>query len=397
MTSADRGALDLERLMAQVSKQEGLFDYGDPIFVEPMARMIDSVLTEARLNQAGLMGLQFDAQRWLVNRLRMRDAVTRHPEILDEDVSDPIVIVGVPRTGTTKLQRMLARDPGVQSIPFWQILNPAPFPDAQPTGTDPRILAARQVVEAMTVHAPDILELHPFAAEEPEEEIVLLEMTGRALSTALYFHAPSYTSWLLEQPQQSLYEELRLVLQYLQWQGGGRKDRPWVLKSPMHLGRIAALVDVFPRATLVHCHRDIATSLTSTCNLVAAARLARTSELDPHEVGDFMLDWCSREWNANLEQRAQLGSDTPILDVEYTAIRDDAVEVIHGIRRARGDAELSPEAKTAMLAWNETHHARSGPYQHSADYYGLDPDRVREAFAIYLDRFGALSSTPVTA
>jgi hypothetical protein len=190
MTTA-HGALDLQRLMTDVSEQEGLADYGDPIFVEPMARMLDSVLTEARLNQAGALGLEFDARRWLANRLRMRADVTRHPEILEEDVSDPIVLVGVPRTGTTKLHRVLARDPGIQSIPFWQILNPAPFPGIAAEDPDPRILMARQMVEAMAAHAPDILELHPFAAEEPEEEIVLLEMTGRALSSVLYFDAPT--------------------------------------------------------------------------------------------------------------------------------------------------------------------------------------------------------------
>jgi len=396
VTTAESGALDLARLMTEVSEQEGLSDYGDPVFVEPMTRMLDSVLSEARLNQAGAMGLELDARRWLGNRLRMRADVTRHPEILDEDVSDPIVIVGVPRTGTTKLQRVLARDPGVQSIPFWQILNPAPFPGEQ-TEPEPRILMARQVVEAMATYAPDIQELHPFAAEEPEEEIVLLEMTGRALSSVLYFDAPNYTSWLLEQPQQPLYEELRLLLQYLQWQDGGRKDRPWVLKSPMHLGRINALLDVFPRATLVHCHRDLVTSMTSTCNLVAAARLARTDSLDPLALGTFLLEWCSREWNANIEQRAQLGAATPVLDIEYTAIRDDILGVVRSIRRARGDADPSAAAEAAMLAWEDTHSARSGPYRHSADHYGLDPDRVRDAFATYLDHFGALIAAPAGA
>lgn len=394
MTAAESGALDLARLMTEVSEQEGLSDYGDPVFVEPMSRMLHSVLTEARLNQAGAMGLELDARRWLVNRLRMRADVSRHPEILDEDVSDPIVIVGVPRTGTTKLQRVLARDPGVQSIPLWQILNPAPFPGGHSGDPDPRVVMARQVVEAMATYAPDIQELHPFAAEEPEEEIVLLEMTGRALSSVLYFDAPSYTSWLLEQPQQPLYEELRLLLQYLQWQDGGRKARPWVLKSPMHLGRINALLDVFPRATLVHCHRDLVTSMTSTCNLVAAARLARTDSLDPLALGTFMLEWCSREWNANIEQRTHLGADTPVLDIEYTAIRDDILGVVRSIRRARGDADPSAAAEAEMLAWEGNHSARSGPYRHSADHYGLDPGRIRDAFATYLDHFGALISVP---
>ncbi|EHB55622.1 hypothetical protein MycrhDRAFT_2816 [Mycolicibacterium rhodesiae JS60] len=378
--------LDPQQLMRDVAAKESLDNYGDLSFVEPMTVFFESVAAEANLNAAGVMGLEADAQRWLTNRLRLQAELTRHPQILDEDVSDPIVIVGVPRTGTTKLHRMLGCDPGVQTLPFWRILNPAPFPDAREGEVDPRLVLARGHVEAMSAQAPDVLELHPFVADEPEEEVLLLEMTCRSPSAVLFFRAPTYTSWLLDQPQRPLYEELKLFLQHLQWQNGGRKGRPWVLKSPCHLGRINAILDVFPGATLVHCHRDIATSMTSTCNLIAAARLMRTDELDPLEVGSSMLDLWSREWAANLEQRQQLGKDAQILDVNYGMIRYDALAVIRDIYSSRG-AQLSAESEASMLGWEDTHHARTGDYQHSAEYYGLTKERIDEAFADYCTRF----------
>ena len=378
--------LDPQRLMQDVAAKENLDDYGDLGFVEPMTVFFESVAAEANLNAAGVMSLEADAQRWLTNRLRLQAELTKHPEILDEDVSDPIVVVGVPRTGTTKLHRMLGCDPGVQTLPFWRILNPAPFPDTRQGEVDPRLVLARSYVEAMSAQAPDVLELHPFVADEPEEEVLLLEMTCRSPSAVLFFRAPSYTSWLLDQPQRPLYEELKLLLQHLQWQNGGRKRRPWVLKSPCHLGRINAILDVFPGATLVHCHRDIATSMTSACNLIAAARLMRTDELDPLEVGSFMLDLWSREWAANLEQRQQLGKDVQIFDVNYGVIGDDALAVIRDICRSRG-ADLSAESEASMLGWEDTHHARTGSYRHSAEYYGLTKDRIDEAFAEYRARF----------
>jgi hypothetical protein len=105
-----------------------------------------------------------------------------------------------------------------------------------------------------------------------------------------------------------------------------------------------------------------------------------------------MLGWCSREWEANLEQRTELGADVAVLDVDYTAIRDDVLGVVGSIRRARGDAELSSEGEAAMLAWEAGHSPRSGPYRHSAEHYGLDSDRIRNAFAPYLDHFAALTS-----
>ena len=378
--------LDPQQLMQDVAAKENLDDYGDLSFVEPMTVLFESVAAEANLSATGVMGLEADAQRWLTNRLRLQAELTKHPEIVDEDVSDPIVVVGVPRTGTTKLHRMLGCDPGVQTLPFWRILNPAPFPEARPGEIDPRLVLARGYVEAMSVQAPDVLELHPFVADEPEEEVLLLEMTCRSPSAVLFFRAPSYTSWLLDQPQRPLYEELKLLLQHLQWQNKGRQGRPWVLKSPMHLGRINAILDVFPGATLVHCHRDIATSMTSACNLIAAARLMRTDELDPLEVGSFMLDLWSREWAANLEQRQRLGKDAQILDVSYGMIRYDALAVIRDVYRSRG-ADLSAESEASMLGWQEVHHARTGSYQHSAEYFGLTEERIDEAFAGYRARF----------
>jgi hypothetical protein len=378
--------LDPQQLMQDVAAKEDLGDYGDLSFVEPMTVLFESITAEANLNTTGVMGLEADAQRWLTNRLRLQAELTKHPEIADEDVSDPIVIVGVPRTGTTKLHRMLGCDPSVQTLPFWRILNPAPFPEARSGEVDPRLVLARGHVEAMSLQAPDVLELHPFVADEPEEDVLLLEMTCRSPSAVLFFRAPHYTSWLLDQPQRPLYAELKLLLQHLQWQNGGRKGRPWVLKSPCHLGRINAILDVFPGATLVHCHRDIATSMTSTCNLITAARLMRTDELDPLEVGDFMLDLWSREWTANLEQRRQLGKDAQILDVNYGMIRKDALAVIRDIYRSRG-VDLSAESEASMRGWEEVNHARTGDYQHSAEHFGLTKERIDEAFAEYRARF----------
>lgn len=378
--------LDVDRLMKDASASTGLDDYGTAPFQEPMSRFLEAAVTEAHLTPEGLGGLRMDADRWLANRLRLQKDLNEHPEILAERVDDPIVIVGVPRTGTTKLQRMLASDPGMQSLPFWKILNPAPFPDVSPGDTDPRLLIARQFVEIMQLHHPGLLELHPFVPEEPEEEVVMLEMSCRSLSACLFFDVPNFFSWLTAQPQVPLYEELRVLLQYQQWQDGGRRDRPWVLKSPMHLGRIDALLEVFPKATLVHCHRDLHTSMTSICNLVEASRRIRSDRCDPVELGRFLLNFLSSEWSANLEQRRTLPDGTQVLDVRFDHIRDDASEVLRRIYRSRR-TELSEAAESAMRNWAQANHGRSGAYRHPAEYYGLEPSAVDAAFSTYLNAF----------
>jgi hypothetical protein len=380
----DDTILDVDRLMKEASATTGLDDYGTAPFLEPMSRFLEAAVREAQLTSEGLAGLRMDADRWLVNRLRLQNDLTEFPEILDEYVDDPVVIVGVPRTGTTKLQRMLACDPGMQSLPFWKILNPVPFPDARPGEPDPRLLIARQFVEIMQLHHPDLLALHPFVPEEPEEEVVMLEMSCRSLSACLFFDVPTFFSWLTAQPQVPLYEELRVLLQYQQWQDGGRRGRPWVLKSPMHLGRIDALLEVFPNATIVHCHRDLHTSMTSICNLVEASRAIRSDRSDPIELGRFLLKFLSDEWSANLRQRTSLPADAQVLDVRFDQIRDDAPEVLRGIYRSRG-AELSEPAESAMRGWANVNHGRSGAYRRPAEYYGLEASAVEAAFSPYLD------------
>ena len=134
--------LDLATLMADARKATGLSSFNVNDW-GPFTRYLDGVARGVDFKPGGIETFRNAMLRHLVNRLRIEDDLRRHPEILDEDVSDPIVIVGMPRTGTTKLQRMLSAAPEVQKLYLWRMLNPAPFPDAVAGAPDPRIQAAR--------------------------------------------------------------------------------------------------------------------------------------------------------------------------------------------------------------------------------------------------------------
>lgn len=154
----------------------------------------------------------------------------------------------------------------------------------------------------------------------------------------------------------------------------------------MHLGRIDALLEVFPRATLVHCHRDLPTAMLSICNLVEAARRIRTDHVDANELGEFLVTFLSREWSANLRQRQAIADPSQILDLEFDAIRTDAGSAIRQIYAARGQTP-SPEAEAAMAAWENSNHERHGAYPHGAEHYGLTPERIDDAFRDYREHF----------
>jgi hypothetical protein len=230
--------------------------YHDRQFAEPLRRFVESVDAEANLSDQGLAGFTQDISRLLSNRLLIDAAIAARPEILDEDVRDPIVITGLPRTGTTKLQKVLAASPGYQWLPLWKALFPAPI---APPGTDPdpRVTITDEQSALTFDLFPDLMAAHPMSTHEPEEEVLLLQLSFRVPTNGWFYRAPSYVRWVEQQDQTPAYADLRRTLQLLQWQDGGRRDRPWVLKSPAHLGGLRLIFEAFPNATVVHCHRDI--------------------------------------------------------------------------------------------------------------------------------------------
>jgi hypothetical protein len=382
--SAVREALEPKALLAAASDEAGLDDYGDLGFVEPLEHWVDALADSGQLSAVGVQVIRANTIRLLVNRLRLEADVRRHPEILDEDVSDPIVIIGLPRTGTTKLQRLLARHPAVQGLPTWKLLNPAPFPNAVPGQRDPRIAAAEEAAAMSAAMFPDFQAGHPSQPEEVDEELFMLEMTFEAMT---YWRAdlPEFEAWWRIRPRSTPYVYLRRLLQYLQWQDGGKRGRSFVLKSPLHLGFVDMLCEHFPNATLVHCHRDPRESVPSNARLHELTWLMGTDRVDRHRVGDVVVEFWSRALADNLAQRERYGDR--ILDVGYQAIVRDALGVArqtlhrHGMELTEADAE-------AMLAWERANpQHRFGRHEYSQQAYGLTDARIEQAFGPYLERF----------
>ena len=348
---ADLSSLQPDRLMTAAADETGLSDYGDDDLADALTRYLDLVVGEARLSPMGVVAQCANVHRLLVNRLRLVNDLRLHPEILDEVVSDPIVIIGLPRTGTTKLHRIMSSDPGVQATLLWRLLNPAPFPCSGGDSVDPRIAAAQQFEAFIASYHPSLMALHPFRAEEPEEEQMLCEGTFRAFGNGYRLRLPSWWPWWNSDSQQDVYAFLRLNLQYLQWQDGGRQSRPWVLKSPTHLGRLDVLRATFPAATIVHCHRDPEVVIASLCYLTELLRGTQTDALDLAEVGDTVLSVWSGQMEKNLTLRKHLG-ESSIVDVHYEDIRRHPFDAIRATHRAHAYTS-AVTAEAHMAQWDQ--------------------------------------------
>ncbi|MEX6724703.1 sulfotransferase family protein [Parapedomonas caeni] len=382
-------ALDPDLLLQQARDQTGLRDFGDDHFLEPYRMLLDSVARDVDFSDQGLRTFRYNVLRCLVNRLRITRDFRQHPEILDEDVDDPIVVIGLPRSGTTKVHRMLAALPRdvIQTPLLWQMMNPAPFPDARPDQPDPRIAAAR--LGGMTSdERPDYAAAHLVTAQEPEEDVLLCDSTFDDWVWSSVF-APSrrYYDWVIERPHLGNYQHLKRMFQYLQWQDGGRRGRPWITKNVQHIAYLDELLTCFPRATLVHCHRTPHDSIPSLARLTEILWSSIVREVDPVFTGQAIFRWWRTAMDRYMATRQRLHLDDRIIDVPYDRIRRDGLGLVEEIYRRAG-RPLTPALLDYPRQWerdNEQH--KNGHHAYSLARFGLDAAQIDQGFGDYIRRF----------
>ena len=376
----------LQGVMEAARSLAGLDDFGETHFVDALSRLLHGFAHEARLSPLGEQLAYGGVVNMLVNRLRYVRDVKVHPEILRERIERPIVILGLPRTGTTKLQRILSTSPQALPMMYWRMMNPAPFPDEEPGKPIARIQAARDAVQMITEKFPDFVARHPTEAEVPDEEVLLMQGSFQCVVTWLFARMPSFYDFSMSTDPVPMYRFLHGQQQYMQWQQGGAQGRSWVMKSPCHTGVLDSLLKVFPDAVLVHCHRKVEEVIPSMSGLTDAMRGIYSDRVDRKIIGPEMLDYFGTMMDRYLQVRETLPADR-VLDVHYKEIVHKANDVIARIYERAGrtlDAETLREVAQFEEA-RPQHYL--GAYSYTASDYGLDQDMARTRFEAYRRRF----------
>jgi hypothetical protein len=380
-----RQQLDAEQLIEIAKKTTGLSDFGVK-FYEQLHKLLDCAAREIDFHAQGLERFKNEMVRGLANQLRMQDDLRKHPEILDEDISDPIIITGVGRSGTTKLHRMLSAPDNVQKTLFWRMWNPARFPGAKPGQPDPRIAVAGSS-HIVTEDNPVVNAAHHMAVNVVEEDSMLYELTFGCWAWTQMLTVPSFFDWIISRSRIESYRYVKIILQYLQWQDGGKRDRPWILKSPQYVGDLEQLLECYPNATLVHTHRDPLDTMPSYAKLIGGMHALVANPTDPHFLGQESVRMWAVIVNLGMEMRDRLNLDDRILDVKYEQVRTDPMSIIREVYRRAGRA-LSPEAEREMAAWHATNEqGRHGKHEYSLEEFGLSEAGVNKAFSEYIRRF----------
>ncbi len=375
-------------LLAEAATRAGRSRFDDESFREPLARLLDSLDHEADLTPVGRATQHARIVESLVMRHVLEEHESQHPEIREQEIAAPLVIVGLARTGTTMLHRLLSSDPDLCAARWWEVRFPAPFPGYDWRGPDPRIAEARAQVRWILETQPVLAAIHPWDAEGPDEEVMLIEHSFLSHVPESGANLPSYRVWLDRQDLRPAYTLLRRLLRFLQWQKRRRGEAAsrWVLKTPMHLGYLDLLFETFPGARVIQTHRDPLETIPSVASMYLALWGLGTEKPDPLEVGRQCLARYAGALSRCLAVREAMPADR-FIDVSYRAVARDPVGEVRRIYAAVGRT-LTPDAEAAMHAFvAKNPREQRPPHEYSMETFGYTREAIEHAFAAYRARF----------
>jgi len=379
--------LSADALLEKARQSTGI-DIDDVEGREPLQIVVDSLNRESNLSPSGLVAIRGRLLRLLDNRLRMERDVLSHPEILDQPIIAPLFVFGLPRSGTTKLQKLLCSTGDYTALPLWKAHNPSLLTGDRNERPDARIQETEEYVRWIEDVSPGIRIVHRFDAHEPEEVNPILEQNFRSAYLPAFVQVPSYIEWFATQPPQLSLKYLKRVLQYLQWQFGIDGAKPWVLKNPTFLGLEPTLKEVFPDARLLVTHRRPAEIISSAASLIVNFHKLYSDADVRRGAGTMMLEGQSFVIGQHLKNRA-LPEAPDIIDIGYGELTTAPMAAIEKIYRRIG-RPLSERARSNAARWeasNQQH--KFGAHRYSlADFY-LSNELVDRRFGDYLHQYDA--------
>ncbi len=377
-----------ETLMEEARRATGLQDFGpSDWFLEPLRIELDSINSEARLNESGAVVQRQRLVGALANRLRLFEAIRKNPEIATWPIAVKGVLLALSRSGTTMLHRLLNSAPKITAMKWWETHFPAMFEGEKPGDPSPRRAAAQQVFDHMLATIPDLMSIHPMSLDHVDEEITVLDQSFMSTTPESFLWLPSYAKWLETADHQPAYDELVLWLRYLQWQDPQREGAVWVLKTPNHIAATAAALKAFPEATFIMTHRDPVRSIPSYCSMVASLYHMSSDHVDLMAIGQH---W-QRRWSSALKNLYALRDGDPAIEARFLDIcYDDLVKDPMAQARLVYDRlglELTAGNEAAMQAWiGGNQRDNRPPHEYSLQQFGLTEQSLKDAFAFYRSR-----------
>jgi hypothetical protein len=378
--------LSVEAVLAAAVERTGLDDFGPDDFRERLALILGEA--DASENATALLRATF-FNRTLVcasNRLRARDLLCRHPEIHEIPIERPIIIAGLPRSGTTHLLGLVSADTRLRSLPYWESLQPIPDPSepARADGRDPRYVRSEETWEYLQRLNPMMAPYHPMDPDHIHEDLELQLPDFTSYYWEWLYRMPGWRDYYLSHDQTPHYEYAKTGMKIMSWQDG--ETRRWVIKCPQHFEQLPAIMRTYPDALVVFTHRDPIESLQSIVTQIAYAIRTREKQIDPDYYLEYWVDRVQRLLEAYVRDVA-LVPEAQRVDVSFAEfVRDDmaTVEQIY----AAAELPMTDQARAEITAYRDDHsRGKHGAIDHDLPRdFGVDLDELRERFAFYTER-----------
>ncbi|CAN5246398.1 sulfotransferase [soil metagenome] len=372
-----------EALLEEARIATGLQDFGDPFFQIGLTHLLDSLTHDARLPEAGRYAALATIRRRLANRLKIEDWYKAHPEAERLDVAGPVVVNGLPRTGSTALGNMLSLDPQFRSLRGWEQEEPVPPPVLGEEAHDPRRMRAEAEIDRLYREDPGLVaqHIHEVDASTEDTEVLGLQFGAQQLTLPVW----SYFDWWRDADLRPVFAYHRRVVQLLQ---SRRPPNLWLFKAPHHKFHLDALVAAYPDARFIMTHRDPAQVVPSYISFVSSIWPAGAgARHDPVMMGERLERHLRIGMERAIAARDRIGDDR-FIDVHHHDLNQDPLGTLDRIYRFLG-LDLTSTMRDAVSHWLATHRSGAhGEHRYTPEQYGLTAAGIREDFDFYIKRFG---------
>jgi hypothetical protein len=376
---ADAEELLHERAMAQV----GFSDFGDKDYLAGLRVLLKAIDTDLQLSATGRERVFATVLRVLTGRLYSQKGWAQHPECLKTEIRQPLVIVGLPRTGTTTLQKIMSLDPQFQGLEYWLAPNPMVRPPREQWPSNPLYQSAVAALEAADKEDPMSRLIHDVVAGEPDECLYMMlqrfvhNTFGASLAT------PSYDEWWMAQDETPNYYRHRDNLKLI---GLNEPHKRWLLRNISHLLYLDSLFEVFPDAHIIFTHRDPVAVVPSVCSLIMIGRRAILGpRADPRACGRREVEL----WSLGITRALKVRDRYPerFYEVDFRDFVADSIGVVRRIYQHFG-LRLDAEVENKMRAWLDAHaQTRPGFHKYTPEQFGLTKEEIRSKYADYIERY----------
>lgn len=371
-------------LHAAACEATGFSDFGNDDYLTGLRQLIEAYATDLPDTPEARQSCFALTLPGLIGRLHSEHGFRATPECLSVPIRRPLIIAGVPRTGTTALHMLLARDPQFQGLQHWIIPNPIVRPARAQWPHHALHRAAAERVRALAETSPKANRVHTVGVDDVDECLALMMQSFVTNQLPSLLNLPSYDTWYLRQDEAESYRRLADNLRLI---GNAEPEKTWLLKNPTHLLRMQSLLTVFPDARIIHTHRDPVETFGSLCSMLAAFRgNPEPGSPEACVIGPRQLRLYSDAIRHTMDVREQHAE--AFHDVHQSRLETDPMGVVSGIY-ARFELELSAEAEQRMRAWVAEQPVSGRPeHRYRPEDYGLHPSEIRDTLHDYIERYG---------